>query len=753
MRCTVCRFRLRCTGNEPGSAVTVPVPRERSRLTDTNSDIRIAGIEPGILSSFIIELNILRRAVSAYPEGHPAIRSAAEKVAGQTDLLLAGEGSATMGIARDTILFGGHPLDRRNLVFRDLARFLSERGLTLLTVKRGVSPDELVRFCSLLGLRREEIRQRGGLGRMMTEAAILGLEVTGLDYGLFHVTEDERVTAPSADQDDLSLWERYVRGMLDGTLDPFGTVTEHHGTLAPEELARLMNGCLAGSSENRQKSYDAVITAFLRTVREAEQHPVGDDSQTARLAELAELLTPELRRQFLGSTFASLARHPAMAERVAAALSDGAVMEAFTGLTERGSSIPAVLLDLFQRFGLAAPSTAVGRAPSSHPAGAAEMARRLETVLREGDSRAFVPLPYEEDLSRLTRAGVQRAVAPELESLRLELESENAAVKAGEVIMEIIRLEPDGADPFASNLAELAEYYLATGDFGSLGGLFLRIHALEKAGAGAALREALGAPSFAAALIDAPAIWGKVRYDEIRQIISQLGSPCVTPLLDRLAVEESMTLRRWYMECLMGLGDAAGAAAVALLEDGRWYFVRNLLILLRQLDYSAGAAPARKLLAHPHPKVRQEAARTLLRFRDSQAEQWLLRGLDSSDRETLLMAVPLVDGNASRRVRAQLIELLRRGGAAADPEVRCATVRALAETGDPAALPELTRILGSRSLLRSAALNQVKLEVIRSLPRFPGQEPLRLLRDAAATGGEIAGAARVALRLAEARDR
>ncbi|HMN01981.1 MAG TPA: HEAT repeat domain-containing protein [Geobacter anodireducens] len=723
-------------------------------MTDTNSDIRIAGIEPGILSSFIIELNILRRAVSAYPKGHPAIRSAAEKVAGQTDLLLAGEERATVGIARDTILFAGHPLDRRNLVFRDLARFLSERGLTLLTVKRGVSADELIRFCTLLGLRRDEIRQRGGLGRLMSEDAILGLEVTGLDYGLFHVTEDERIAAPAADQDDLSLWERYVRGMLDGTLDPFGTVTGHHGTLAPEELARLMNGCLGGAAESRQKSYDAVITAFLRNVREAEQGPGCDESQTARLAELAELLTPELRRQFLGSAFAALARHPAMAERVAAALSDGAVMEAFTGLTERGSSIPPVLLDLFQRFGLADPSPAAGAAPPSHPAGATEMARRLETVLREGDSRSFVPQPYEDDLSRLTRAGAQRVVLPELEPLRLELESENAAVKAGEVIMEIIRLEPGGADPFASNLAELAEYYLATGDFGSLGGLFLRIHVLEKAGAGAALREAIGAPAFVAALIDAPAIWGKVRHGEIRQIISQIGPPCVTPLLDRLAVEESMTLRRWYMDCLVGLGAAAGAAAVALLEDGRWYFVRNLLVLLRQLDYSAGAASARKLLAHPHPKVRQEAARTLLGFRDPQAEQWLLRGLESSDRGTLLMAVPLVDGNASRRVRAQVIELLRRGGAAADPEVRCATVRALAETGDPAALPELARILGSRSLLRAAALNQVKLEVVRSLPRFPGQEPLRLLREAAAAvGGEIAGAARAALRLAEARDR
>lgn len=724
-------------------------------MTDFDSDIRIGGIDLGILSSFVIELNILRRAVSAYPPGHPAIRATAEKVVGLAEQLLLEEESATVGIARDTILFGGHPLDRRNLVFSDLARFLSERGLTLLAVKRGVSPDELIRFCSLLGLRREEIRERGGVGRLVEESGILALEVKGLDYGLFRVTEDEQISAPVADQGNLSLWERYVRGMLDGTLDPFGVVTEHCGTLAPEELAQLMNGCLGAVPEHREKSYDAVITAFIRNAQQVEQGLEAGDTLTARLAELVELLTPELRRQFLGSAFASLARHPAMAERVAASLSNGAVLEAFAELTASRASIPPVLLDIFQRLGSAGPSRAADAVTPSHPTEVAEMARRLETVLREGDSRSFVPRAYEDDLSRLARPAEQRVAVPELEPLKLELEAENVAAKTGEVIMEIIRLEPDGANPFTANLAELAEYYLATGDFAALGFLCRRIRALgEASGNGAALREAIAAPPFVAALIDAPVIWGKVRHEEIRPIISQIGAPCVAPLLERLAVEESMSLRRWYMECLLSLGQAARDGAVALLGDGRWYFARNLLVLLRQLNDPSVTISVRSLLGHHHPKVRQEAARTLLRFRDPQGEQWLLKGLESTDRETLLNALQLVDVNSGRRVRQQLMELLRRGGTAADPDVRCATVRSLAETGDTAALPELARILGSRSLLRGAALSRIKLEVIRALPRFPGEEPLRLLREAAdRAGGELAAAARAALRSAETRKR
>lgn len=722
-------------------------------ITSPPTTVDTSGIDTGLLATLVIELNILRRNATAYPPGHPVVGGAAEKVAGLVRRLVESSGEITLGIARDILMLGNTPLDRKNPVYRDLARVLFDRGIVALTFRRHVEAEELVRFAGLLALRKEEIRVRGGIGKALAEAGVTRLEAREIAYDLFRVTEEERIVpGAQAEGGPPPVWEQFVSGLLDGTLDPFGAVAGRTHELDPELLAMVMNGSLRENAAGRDESYAAVIASFLRRA-EREQEDEESRHYAERFSTLVERLNPELRRQFLGSAFSALADHPAVAERVIPTLSDEAVLEALGEMNDRNATVPPLIVGLCRRLATGQPSRE--EAPPLSLAAAAEMGAKLGTIFRQGNSDQFVPEEYRGNLREIvasgTVAGTGLAEAPHLRGL---IAGQNLEAKVGAIIVEILQADagPQGDEVMGERLAELCAWHLESGDFGALRKICDRLPAPGSDTPPTPLQERLlavaGAPAFVGALIDAPAVWGKERYGDIRAIVSRIGSPCVPVLLDRLALEQSMSLRRYFMECLVSLGTAARDGAVAALGDNRWYFVRNLVAVLRVLGDPAALRPLRRLLAHPHPRVRQETLRSLVHFRDPEGERMLLRELGSGNREALLNAIQLADRSRSPEVRERLLALLRRGGLGGpDFDVRCAVVRALAETGDETALPEMARQLRGKSLLRSAPLTRLKVEIVRSLARYPAAAALPLLHEAAASGvPEVARAARETMR-------
>jgi len=65
-------------------------------------------------------------------------------------------------------------------------------------------------------------------------------------------------------------------------------------------------------------------------------------------------------------------------------------------------------------------------------------------------------------------------------------------------------------------------------------------------------------------------------------------------------------------------------------------------------------------------------------------------------------------------------------------------VQALAETGQPEIVPELAKLLNSRSLLAFKALNRLKTDIVRSLERYPLQTSVPLLEHLAKGSDELA---------------
>ncbi|MBT0895565.1 HEAT repeat domain-containing protein [Geobacter hydrogenophilus] len=710
-----------------------------------------ADIDIEMLSTLVIEMNILRRHVTAYPAGHPVTRDAAVKVARLLDRLLDRAESVTLGIARDTILFGDYPLDRRNPVYRDFARVLSDRGVVALTCRRHLDADELLRFGALLSRSRDEIGAAGGIEEAARAEGFTRLEVQGVNYDLFRVTEEEELTGqPEEGSGSTSLWEQFVRGLLDGTIDPLGDATAKRPPLDPLLLAQVLNGHAFGDQGSPDTTYDAVIAAFMRRMERD-----SDAEQTARecaerFGTLVESLNPDLRHQFLGKAFGSLAERPDAARRLVASVDDGIILDTIAELNERNVTIPPLILNLCRKLGSS--SSAGDDATPLSRTETLRVGHRLGTVLREGNFDQYIPDAYQGGLEQIVAAGKIASGLAESGDLKELLQGENHEAKVGAIILEVLESDPEGETfGMEESLCELCAYYLDAGDFTALRAVCDHLPTPGEAPSTPLqqrLLTTIGAPSFTTPLMDAPAVWGKERYDDIRTVITRIGFPCVAPLLDRLAEEESMSLRRYYVACLLSLGQAAYGEVVARLYDGRWFYVRNLVAILRGLNDPAAIHPLHRLLNHPHPRVRQETLRTLVHFRDPEGERMLLRELGSGNRDTLLTAIQLADRSRSPRVRERLLGLLHKGGITGpDFDVRCAVVRALAETGDPAVLPALARILRTRSILRTASVTRLKVEIARSLARYPAADALPLAREAAASGvPELEQAARQALR-------
>jgi HEAT repeat protein len=199
---------------------------------------------------------------------------------------------------------------------------------------------------------------------------------------------------------------------------------------------------------------------------------------------------------------------------------------------------------------------------------------------------------------------------------------------------------------------------------------------------------------------------------------------------------------------LVEFGPAVKEPVLARLEGQPWYYLRNLLIILRSLDDPETIPHIRPLVMNKNAKVRQDALRTLLSYNDPIAERQILRDLDSSDKETRLAAITMAEKSHSHDVLRKLAAIIAKSGLSPlDLEMKSAAVQSLKEIGHEDALPELLKVLGSVNLIRAKALSRLKLDIVRSLEGYPQENALPILEKIAWGNDELARQAEACLRV------
>lgn len=709
------------------------------------------------LSLLITDLHLIRRHWIAYPPGHPMVQSGLQKIQQSFQQLLTLQPQVTVGVTRDGLLLGSDFLDKASPACNAMAAAFFERGIGALVISRQPSLEELQALLRVLALKREDILASGGIETVWQQIASVAIELRGIRYDRFSGTEELELAADDADS--ASLWQRFAQLLMQGQVGLAGQA--HTGETRPEVLAATLNALFAqrmgvGSGLAFNQIRDALPTmqaivnargaatgGEATSASGTSPYPATDDQ--AGLAAFVAALDPALRRQILDG-FCEIGSGDASAmETFFRHLGPGVLQETYAS-AEQFATAPELLKGILRKL---VPQMTAAYETSSEEE---EIRDKVRVLLQEHRQETYIPDDYWDRLQDLLSDTPLRQLAPTvLREELLTLDASAIECRASEIILQLVVTDPEGEDleELIRNLSDMCGYFLELGDYGQV----LRI--LSQAASPLvpqqlrlALRDAFSRREFLDEILSGLTIWGKSKYEQVGLLIQVIGKPFIDPLLDRLAEEETMSLRRFMMDRVLAFGEAARPALLERLSDSRWYVLRNIIVMLRTLAPGQEIDRLRPLLKHTNAKVRQEALKSLLLAGDPIAQRQVMRDLDSTDRETQLAALNLVDRSSPPEMVTKLLQLLSNGGyTPVEYELKAACVQALAETGRPEALPELSKLLGSRSLLAFKTLNRLKADIVRSLDRYPPQVALPLLERLAKGSDELAVLATEQLKL------
>lgn len=691
------------------------------------------------LTDIIHELNISRNYVSAYPKGHPVISASCEKLADRFGRLMADRRELTFGITKTSIVIRGMRPSLDNVAFRVFAGTLFRHGIVAITFRKGLIPDELVTFNELLLEKRDRIREQGGIEEVIQQTGIQSIGVSQVNYDSFQLVEEEILPSPPDWDVSASPWEAFVHSLL-APHSPTGT--DFSRIIDPLLLAETINALYATPSPEKAATLSESLEVFLAELGAAELSPAKQKNFFNSMGSFAGSLHPDLLQQFIRTVFATFAAGQNHAPGDQADERGHDICRALHGSEFGTVSLPPLamsLVDVLSQHAEAGPVAAAGSVIMDQQENR-DLAAKLTLLFREDRTDEFVPPKYLKTLSLIVNSdSFLESFREDREDLAGALDTAGLDVAVGEIIIEIMDSGMiDNLGKMMEALQDIFRYCLQTGDYQSLLTLLDRTLANPRPAAeghdetGCELRSLLEGCDFVDEILNGFNTWGKDKFSEIGAIIKRVGEPFIAPLLDRLADEQSMSVRRCYMTLLTQLAKTAKVHVIARLGDSRWYVLRNLVIILRSSNDPDVMQHIKALLDHPHPKVRQTVLDTFMHFKSPDSGRLLLKEMKISDPTARISAIQLAGKSSAPEVFAHLVSLLRRGRPTSRRLAeKKAAVGALADMGTCGALPVLGAILGKKVLLFRANHLQLQLEIVNSLDRYPDNAGIELLTGAA----------------------
>lgn len=185
-----------------------------------------------------------------------------------------------------------------------------------------------------------------------------------------------------------------------------------------------------------------------------------------------------------------------------------------------------------------------------------------------------------------------------------------------------------------------------------------------------------------------------------------LGSTTVERLLDRLRDSQNMSERNRIVQAVSRMGKAAvGPVVERLGQDGPWYYLRNLALLLGRIGEEDQIEVLEPLLSYPDYRVQLEAVKSIQAINGSNAGDVLLKHAD-----------------------------------AVDPQLSGYVISVLGALRHEAAVPYLINVLTSKRVGRSKAeREEIRVKACEALGRIRAAEAVSVLEKIVRTRGFFRG--------------
>jgi hypothetical protein len=369
-----------------------------------------------------------------------------------------------------------------------------------------------------------------------------------------------------------------------------------------------------------------------------------------------------------------------------------------------------------------------------------EMKEQLTAVFKED----AISSDYRDTLANLVTAAQVPESGESVEHMSDAISKDNVEGKMVDVIIEILGKDiPDEEfSRLIGKLGDMSVFFLETGQFNILAKTYdiLESYAKSENETRKAVSnetvQSFSEKSFMEEVINGFDLWGKEKYEDIATLIRRTGPVFIPPLLDRLSKEQDTQKRTFLVELITTFGAAATSEAIKRVEDSDPYFIRKLIIVLRQSNDRNLIPAVQRFVKHHDPKVKIEALKTLLHFDAPGVSSIVGDSIIAGNDEISKTAIFLAGVYKVRDVKNLLLYILRKSlfwGANIEKKIAC--VRALGDIGDPSVMPELNKIYRIRNLFRRNALTKLKVSIIRSLAKYPDDEAAAFLETLSCLNG------------------
>lgn len=236
----------------------------------------------------------------------------------------------------------------------------------------------------------------------------------------------------------------------------------------------------------------------------------------------------------------------------------------------------------------------------------------------------------------------------------------------------------------------------------------------------------------------------------LRQVLFCAGPGGITAAIEKIGSTESIALRKVLTLLLVQLGEPAVRPILKLIEDPRWYIVRNLAAILGDIGSQEAVPDLQRCLAHSDIRVCKEAIRSLAKIGGNDAEQAIIAILRDNNPSLQPQAVASLGGMKSRRALGDLLQIACSNDTFLKQlALKVDAVTAIALIGDRKAVPYLVDLLESRHLVARSRWDQYKVAVAGSLGRLGDSRALPALRKRSFESGDVARACAEAVEMIE----
>lgn len=734
-----------------------------------------------LLADLVTQLNILKKNLAIYPDGHHLISQSTAACLAALEKSFQVSPVVTIGASKENLFLGGRRIETKNPVFRDFAATLNRLGITALFFSQGIEAEELQRLQRLLSMRPEDVRARGDIASFLAEAGFEHVKLKLLDYSMFRPTEEAEIKGPvepPKPPDVLpgsDLWQRFTHGLRDGMKRGSGGPAAESqqdggaGLLAtgvdesdtPVVVRGGGDGILQYGTELDDNADDAELSPGM-IVRKLNDGTLAVELALESYADvLAQFSGAGFRRSLLGKESLrffdrmNIILHnlkPTIRDRfLKAAQKNILLMSDQESMEELLKCFPVDLAaemlgiaDLEGKELSPALHKLMARLSAVHE-GMAEQGEQL-TALSSRDTGSFMDalkiLPqreqyekhmtadYAQQLSDLNEAP---AIAPPAEfALDEHLESLNRQsldMHIGRVLIALMDQDIESAvyHDFTQKVIELVPALLDAGSFRPMLIIFstLRQHADHKqqADVRALAKMAIQIfyePAFVRQMVAQLAEAGDDVSSDLLALLRETGQQVIPELIDLYANEQSAEGARRLFELLCSFGQLAVEVALTRLHHRSFHYVRNLLRLIKSAGNDSVIMQVRPLLKHPDQNLRHEALEVLLHFKDPGAIATLRQQLRSRNMAEVFRAVLMVHEHRVAGFNEQLLGLIKVFmPIGRDTALNCMVLQALGELGDTAVLPSLQKIARTRLTLAPSNLKKTKIALFESLALYP----------------------------------